>query len=128
MIEWVSSPQSDLTSLNNVISEIDPLYIQTQQQEEFADEKRKWNSDDRRIAQYLGIAVDDVKSVDEDDEEDANGALKENAKALKDSDHVVVKIDDRTFYTNRGTLTQVKGSLIALSKYTSPLYTRPVDY
>merc|ERR1719167_1463988 len=59
--------------------------------------------------------MDDVKSVNENEEDtkEAGSALKENAKDLKDSDLVVVKIDDRTFNTTRGTLTQVKGSFIA---------------
>merc|ERR1719242_170059 len=54
-----------------------------------------------------------MKSDDDDDAKDADAALQLNASKLKDSDRVVIRIDDRTFNTTRGTLTQFKGTLIA---------------
>ena len=39
--------------------------------------------------------------------------MKKIAETISDSDHIVIKIDDRTFTSTRGTLTQVKGSFIA---------------
>eukprot|EP01083_Nonionella_stella_P278732 947925_1 len=86
----------------------------TQKQKEFEKEKRKWNRDDKRIAAYLGIEFENEESKStEDDEKEADAALKKIAETISDSDHIIIKIDDKTFRTTRGTLTQVKGSFIA---------------
>jgi len=101
----------DQTSLyQKIVASADEL---KQKQKAFETEKRKWNKDDKRIAEYLGISCEDVKVSDDDDEKEADAALKRNAEAISDEDHIVIKIDDRTFRTTRGTLTQVKGSFIA---------------
>jgi len=81
-------------------------------QKSFDTAKRKWNKDDVRIAEYLGISVANIECND-DDEKAANLALSQIADTLHDADPIEIKIDDRTFLTTRGTLTQVKDSFIA---------------
>ena len=57
---------------------------------------------------------DDEKALSLDhDEEETNGNKNKPKEKISDEDFITIKVDDRTFRTYRGTLTQVKGSFIA---------------
>eukprot|EP01084_Bolivina_argentea_P115975 206152_1 len=89
------------------------------QREAFTKERKLWTADDKRCAAWLGISYeinDDSKDDDsKDDEVPANNSSKDNEPQpeISDDDFIVVKVDDRTFRTYRGTLTQINGSFIA---------------
>jgi len=89
------------------------------QRDDFKKERKLWDKDDKRCASWLGISYDvddeinDSKYNGLDDEEPANDAESKPKLKISDNDFIVIKIDDRTFRTYRGTLTQIKGSFIA---------------
>eukprot|EP01083_Nonionella_stella_P071344 191570_1 len=92
--------------------------------DEFAQERKRWNQDDVRCAEWLGISYqnepvdrknddeEDVKGVGLDDEEVNYHGNDANKEKISDEDFVTIKVDDRVFKTYRGTLTQIKGSFI----------------
>eukprot|EP01084_Bolivina_argentea_P316420 548473_1 len=82
-----------------------------QKQKCFDEQRRKWNRDDKRIADYLGIPIHTFYA--NDDEKKAEFALMKNKENISDSDHIIIKIDDKIFHTTRYTLTQVKESFLS---------------
>eukprot|EP01084_Bolivina_argentea_P164722 286344_1 len=82
----------------------------TNKRDEFENQRRLWDKDDKRCAAWLGISYDIDDEV-KHDEEPANN--QRERPQVDDKDFIVIKVDDRTFRTYRGTLTQIKGSLIA---------------
>ena len=91
-----------------------------QEQTLFAQKQKEWNVADRRLASKFGIRDAETMLPFENDttvttsNPDDNDDSKESpsARYIGSSDFIEIKIDDQTFVTRRGTLTQVKGSVL----------------